>query len=149
MSEPAPRLTLLIDTNVVLDMVLARSPWDQEAALLFNAVAVGEVRGFIAGHTVTTVHYIVERERSRQVAAAATIDLLQLLPVVLIDSDDFQRAAALGLRDFEGAVQAAGCLRIGADFLITRNPRDYRGAPVQTRSAGEVIAMLRASAKER
>ncbi|MGQ0643160.1 MAG: hypothetical protein ACT4P6_20635, partial [Gemmatimonadaceae bacterium] len=38
-------------------------------------------------------------------------------------------------------------LRIGADFLVTRNARDYRGAPVDTRAAGEVVVMLRRPAE--
>ncbi len=142
-SEAEPRIGVLVDTNVILDVVLARAPWDRDAALLFDAIATGAIRGFIAGHAVTTTHYVVERERSRQVATSATSDVLQLLTVVPIESADFQRALTLGLKDFEDAVQVAACLRAGADFLVTRNARDYRGAPIVTRSAGEVIAMLR------
>lgn len=54
--------------------------------------------------------------------------------------DDF--LLALQLKDFEDAVQVAACLRAGADFLVTRNPRDFAGAPVELRSAGEIAAML-------
>lgn len=146
-SEPEPRLGVLVDTNVILDVVLARAPWDRDATLLFDAIAAGDVRGFIAGHAVTTTHYVVERERTRQVATSAISDLLQLLAVVALDSADFQRALTLGLKDFEDAVQVAACLRAGAGFLVTRNARDYRGAPIITRSAGEVIAMLRAASQ--
>jgi hypothetical protein len=54
----------------------------------------------------------------------------------------FQRALALNLKDFEDAAQAAACLEAGADCLVTRNPRDYKGAPVTLRSAGEALALL-------
>jgi hypothetical protein len=75
-------------------------------------------------------------------------DLLQLTGVVPLDAADVQRALAMGLRDYEDAVQAAACLRIGADFLVTRNARDFKGAPVESRSAGEVLAVLAGSASE-
>jgi hypothetical protein len=47
-----------------------------------------------------------------------------------------------GLRDYEDAVQAVAALRAGSTWLVTRNPRDYKGAPVEIRSAGEVLALV-------
>jgi len=145
---PSSRLTLLLDTNVVLDVILARSPWDAEAVLLLDTIARGRASGWIASHALTTVYYIVEREKGRSAAVTAVGDLLQLVGVVPLDTADFQRALAMGLGDYEDAVQAAACLRIGADFLVTRNARDFKGAPVEPRSAGEVIAFLAGSESE-
>lgn len=135
--------TLLVDTNVILDVILKRAPWAEEGVLILDAVARGAVRGFVAGHAVTTVHYIVEREVGLAAANTAVSDLLQLLTVVALDGADFQRALALGLKHYEDAVQVAAYLKIGADYLVTRNARDYRGAPVTVQSAGEVLAVIR------
>jgi predicted nucleic acid-binding protein len=141
-ARPRARLELLFDTNVLLDVMLDRSPWADDATRLLDRVATGAARGFVAAHAVTTLQYIVQRARGRAVAVTAMSDLLELLDVVPLDSADFQRALALQLKDFEDAVQVAACLRAGADFLVTRNPRDFAGAPVELRSAGEIAAML-------
>lgn len=141
-STPRLPLAVLIDTNVLLDVILDRSPWADDAALLLDLIARKAARGYIAGHSVTTVHYIVERERGRAAAVTAVSDLLQLLEVVPLSSADFQRALALGLKDFEDAAQVAACLQVGAALLVTRNPRDFKGAPVELRSAGEVLPLL-------
>lgn len=138
----AHRLTFLIDTNVLLDVVLERKPWVEDATALLDAIAKGWADGFVASHTIPTVYYVVARERDRASATTATSDLLQLLTVVPLDNAGFQRALALGLKDFEDAAQAAACLTVGADCLVTRNPADYRGAPVTLRSAGEALALL-------
>lgn len=135
-------LTLLIDTNVILDVVLAREPWVRDAVALLDAVARGQAAGYVASHAITTVHYVVARARDRQVATAAVSDLLRLLAVVPLETADFQHALVLGLADYEDAVQAAAGLRIGADYVVTRNAQDYRGAPVTPRAAGEVLALL-------
>lgn len=140
--------TLLLDTNVVLDVILARAPWDRDAVLLLDSISRGRAKGLVAGHAVTTVHYIVERARDRMAATTAVSDLLQLLEVVALDGSDFQRALSLGLADYEDAVQAAACLRAGADILVTRNARDFKGAPVKTRSPAEVLALLGSSATD-
>lgn len=135
---------LLLDTNVLLDVILDREPWVREAALLLDSIAKGLARGAIAGHALTTVHYIVERARGRTSAVTAMSDLLELLEVVPLDRNDFQRALALGLRDFEDAVQAAACLSAGAEMLVTRNASDFKGSPVATRSPAEARAAIEA-----
>ena len=140
---PATRkLKLLIDTNILLDVVLERQPWVADATGLLDAIAKGRAEGYIAGHAVTTVYYVVERTRDRILAATAVSDLLQLLTVVPLGSADFQRALGLGVRDFEDASQVAACLQVGADSLVTRNPKDFKGAPVPLRSAGEALGLL-------
>ena len=140
---------LLLDTNVVLDVILARAPWDADAVLLFDSIARGQATGFVAGHAVTTVHSIVQRAKGRGVAATAVSDLLQLVDVVPLDRSDFTRALSLGLADYEDAVHVAAYLRIGAEMLVTRNARDFKGAAVVTRSAGEVVALLARSEGDR
>lgn len=135
-------MRLLLDINVVLDVVLGREPWVRDAARLLSAVEDGNAEGHVAAHTITTIHYIVAREKSRQVAARAVTDVLRIVRVVPIAAADFQQALVLGIRDFEDAVQAAAALQIGADYLVTRNTRDFRGAPVEVRTPGEVLAIL-------
>ena len=133
---------VLVDTNVILDVLLARSPWGDEGARLLDAIARGHIRGFVAAHAITTIHYIVERSAGTNAATTAVNDVLEVLEVVPLDHADSQRALALRLADFDNAVQVAACLRVGATFLVTRNPRDFKGAPVRIASAGEVLASL-------
>jgi predicted nucleic acid-binding protein len=141
-AAPAKRQKLLIDTNILLDVVLERKPWVEDATALLDAIARGRAEGYVASHTIPTVYYVVARERDRTAATTATTDLLQLLTVVPLDDAGFQRALTLSVKDFEDAAQAAACLEVGADCLVTRNPADYRGAPVTLRSAGEALALL-------
>ena len=65
--------------------------------------------------------------------------------VVPLNDSDIHRALTLGLSDFEDAVQVAAALHVGAKFLVTRNAKDFKGALVNTRSAGEILAMLKVS----
>jgi predicted nucleic acid-binding protein len=133
---------LLLDINVVLDVILARAPWVVEAAALLSAIEKERAEGYVAGHTITTVYYIVAKAKDRQAAATAVTDLLRIVQVVPLSDADFQQALVLGLVDYEDAVQAAAALEIGADYLITRNEQDFRGIPVPIRSAGEVLPLI-------
>jgi predicted nucleic acid-binding protein len=144
MSDPLPRPVpaLLFDTNVILDVILARAPWVVDATRALDAVSRNRARGFVSAHSVTTVYYIVEKARDRTTANTAVADLLQVLEVVPLDSSDFQRAVALGLPDFEDAVQVAAHLRAGTDFLVTRDAKHFANAPVTVALPGEILAIL-------
>lgn len=135
-------MKLLLDINIILDVVLRRKPWSSEAARLLTAVEAGQAEGYIAAHTVTTIYYYVARHLGRHTAVSVVTDLLRTVRVVPIGGADFLQALVLGLDDFEDAVQTAAALQIGADYLITRNGRDFNEEVVAIRTAGEVLALL-------
>jgi predicted nucleic acid-binding protein len=133
---------LLLDINVILDVILAREPWVADSARLLSAVEQQLAEGYVASHTLPTIHYLVQKEKKRKIAARAITDLLRIVQVVPLTNADFQQALILELRDFEDAVQAAAALKIGADALVTRNVSDFRGVDLQIRTPGEIIATL-------
>jgi predicted nucleic acid-binding protein len=135
---------VLIDTNIILDVVLGRSPWEAAASRLLDLVSRSRINGFVSAHAITTVHYLVERERSRGVARTAVADLLSIVDVVPVDRADLLRALSLEVRDFEDAVHVAAALRVGAEWIATRDVRHYRTSPVACRSAVELVALLAA-----
>jgi predicted nucleic acid-binding protein len=135
-------LKLLLDMNVLLDVILGGDPWMRQSARLLAVIEEERAEGYVASHTITTIYYIVAREKGRQVAARTVTDILRLFRVVPIAAADFQQAFVLGIDDFEDAVQAAAALQIGADFLITRNTKDFNLCPVEVRTPDEALAMF-------
>jgi hypothetical protein len=47
-------------------------------------------------------------------------------------------------RDFEDSVQMMAALQIHADYLLTRNVRDYQPAPLEVVQPVELLALLKA-----
>jgi predicted nucleic acid-binding protein len=139
---PSARPRLLIDINVILDVVLARQPWVDDSAGILDALSQNRAIGFVAGHAITTIYYVVQRRSDRVAATTAVSDLLQICDVVPSSGADFRRALTLGLGDFEDAVTVAAALTSGADYLVTRNGKDFRGVPITVRSPGTVLALL-------
>jgi predicted nucleic acid-binding protein len=135
-------LKLLLDINVILDAVLVRNPWAAEAAQLLSVVETGDADGYIAAHTLTTIHYIVSKHIGRAAGNGAVAGVLRIVRVVPVGGADFLQALLLGIDDFEDAVQTIAALQIGADYLVTRNGRDFNEDLVRIRTAGEVLALL-------
>jgi predicted nucleic acid-binding protein len=133
---------LLLDINVLLDVLLDREPWSDAAAALLSAIESRTAEGFVAAHTLPTVYYLVAQTRDRKLAAAAVADFLRILEVAPVTKEDFQKALTLSIPDFEDAVQAAAALQIGADYLVTRNEKDFRDAPIPIADPATVVALL-------
>ena len=138
-------MRVLVDINVALDVILERDPWVTEGALLFSAIQEGRAEGYLAGHTIPTVHYIVrENRRDRAVADAAVGTLLRIFTVVGAENSDLHQALALGFPDFEDAVQAACAVKVNADWIVTRNLKDFKKSPIACEPPGAVLAAIRA-----
>jgi predicted nucleic acid-binding protein len=135
-------MRLLLDINVLLDVLLVRDPWADPAARLLTEIEEGKAEGFVAGHTLTTVHYVISRTQDRQTAATAMTGLLRLLEVVPIEKADFSQALVLPVEDFEDAVQAAAALKVGADYTVTRDEKGFKGLSVDSLTPGAALSLL-------
>lgn len=135
-------MKLFLDVNIVLDVILRREPWFAEAAALLAAIERKKAEGFLAAHTITTIHYVVAKVRGRKVAAKALRGLLRIMDVVAVDKSDLQRALRHRSRDFEDAVQAVSALKVGADYFVTRNEQDFRQLTIPVVTPGSILALL-------
>jgi predicted nucleic acid-binding protein len=135
---------VLVDTNVLLDVILERKNLMREAAAVLDAIEDGRAEGYVASHAVTTIHYIVAKANGAAAAATAISDLLDLCEVIAVNEADFRRALALGLKDFEDAVQVAAVLHAGVDYIVSRNEKDFKNSPIDVRSPTTIAALLSA-----
>lgn len=84
----------------------------------------------MAWHTVATLAYLIERQQSAVSASAFINGLLGWADVARTGRADALAALTLPLADFEDALQAAAAMACGANFIVTRNERDFKASPV-------------------
>ena len=53
----------------------------------------------------------------------------------------------LSYEDFEDAVQMMAAVRVGAEYVIKRNPLDYRGGPIPVVQPAEFLPLLQEEKK--
>jgi predicted nucleic acid-binding protein len=136
---------VLLDVNVVLDVLLDRPPFATAASLVWRAVEEGRAVGLLSAHAVTTIHYLNAREVGPGHARDTTEALLSVFEVAVVDGSVLNAALALGWNDFEDAVTAAAARRARCEAVVTRNPRDFKRAPVRVLAPAEAAAWLAAS----
>ena len=119
---------VLYDTNILLDVILGREPHLGASAAALEHAAVGTVEGYIAGHAVTTIAYLVQRERGAAWARKTLGHLLSKLRVAPITDSSVRLALNMRLEDFEDAVCIASAQEAGCDLIVTRNPQHFHNS---------------------
>lgn len=140
-------MKIMFDTNVVLDVLLAREPHVDAAAKLFALVDTGMIEGSICATTATTVYYIAARAFGRERAHAQVRELLVLFDVAHVDRGVLDGALALDFTDYEDAVLHEAARANGMAAIVTRNERDFAKATLPVFSPAELLAAVAAGAE--
>ncbi len=121
-------MRLLLDINILLDVAFARPGLPATTRVLSSCGR--EHEAWLAWHTVATLAYLIEREQSAAAAREFVHGLLDWADVAVTTRDDAQQALGWPMRDFEDALQASAAQACGAQVILTRNERDFKGSPV-------------------
>ena len=135
-------MRVLFDTNVVLDVLLAREPHARHSARLFAAVVDGALTGVLCATTVTTLHYVASKAAGSRAAAELLDILLQLLEVAPVSGAIMLQARAGGGPDFEDSVVAVAAAADGVEVIATRDPSGFRTATMPVMSPEELVTLL-------
>jgi predicted nucleic acid-binding protein len=116
---------VLVDTNIVLDLLLQRESFFQDADLLFQAIDAGQVVGFVTATTLTDIFYISRKHTgSIEKARQAISEILTAMAICPVNRSVLEAVFRSGLADFEDAVQIFCAVEQGLDAIL---PRDATG----------------------
>ena len=135
-------MKVLIDTNVVLDVLCKREGFYEDAARIMKYCEVNKITGVISALTIPNIVYIMRKELDAQ-KTRDVIEKLQLVFTVAdLKSDDIKKALSMNFKDFEDALQSACASRIKADYIITRNIRDFVNSKVTAIKPTELLERI-------
>jgi predicted nucleic acid-binding protein len=127
---------ILVDCDVLLDVMAGREKFLADSAQVFDACEAGEIQGAVAWHTLANAYYLADDAKK---ALKFFEDLLSFIDVIGGDTELALAAINLGFFDFEDALQSVCAGKFEADFIVTRNVKDYKLSPVKAISPAEFI----------
>ena len=133
---------ILLDTDVLIDIALDRRPHSEPASELLDQVERGLQSAYIAWHTVSNFYYLVASSRGGENARDFIVDLTRFVRVATTDTDAVHYAAGLPMADFEDALQVAAARSCGAQYIVTRNVKDFARSPIPAMSPREALVQL-------
>jgi predicted nucleic acid-binding protein len=133
-------MRVLIDTNIVIDVIERREEFFDDSYAVLRVAAKGWIEVFIPAGNIADVHYIIRKSKKAVAAREAIASLLQLVDACDTTASDVSSALSLGIGDFEDAILAATARREKAEYIITRNEKDFVNSPVPAISPAEFLA---------
>ena len=121
-------MRVLLDTDVVLDVILARQPFAKEAAELFDLSEQGIFDAYVSAITPLNIFYIARKANAVRDLRQAVQALLQKVGVCPVDKSILTAAFALRFVDYEDAVQHESATAAGVEAIVTRDIHDYKYA---------------------
>ncbi len=121
-------MRLLLDINILLDVAFQR-PGEPATAQVITRCG-REHQAWLAWHSVATLAYLIERQRSAAQARDFVRSLLLWADLAVTQRSDALQALDWPMPDYEDALQAAAAMACGAQIIVTRNVRCFKGSSV-------------------
>lgn len=124
-------MKLLIDTDILLDVALDRQPHAAASGRVLTACEYHAVQGFVAWHSLSNFYDLVVPLQGETDTRQFILDLVGFINVAPTTTESIRLAVRLAIKDLEDAMQVAAADACGADFIVTRNPRDFLRSPIR------------------
>lgn len=138
-------MRVLFDTNVILDVLLARAPHVAPATALLDRVATQILDGLLGATTLTTIHYLATKAVGARAAQGHVRTLLGLFEVAPVTRAVLTDALDLDFPDFEDAVLHEAARHAGAEAIVTRDPKGFVKARLKLYAPEELLRFLDAA----
>ena len=132
-------MNVLIDTCIIIDALQSREPFNKDAEAVFLSVANRRCVGFLTANSITDIYYLMHKALHSAEETNVLFNLFEILDTCGIDC---RRALTSDISDYEDAVMIEAAARAEIDCIVTRNLKDYAGAPMPVYSPAQFVELL-------
>ena len=124
-------MRILFDTDVLMDFILKRKNFSDDSENVIALCMENDVKGCIAAHTIPNLHYILRKHLTIEQRKDILLEICRMFTVVDIDAEKLTSALHNDdFTDFEDCLQVECAKDFEADYIVTRNIKDFYGSVV-------------------
>ena len=135
-------MKVLIDTNVILDLLCDRKDFSADASRVFKLCEVHKIEGVVSALSIPNIVYIMRKELDGEKIREIINRLSMIFTIADLKATDIEKAAALPMNDFEDALQSVCAARLKADYIVTRNLKDFVNSKVVAVKPSELLERI-------
>ena len=130
---------LFLDTNIVIDFLARRSEFLPAANLMQMAIE-GKLVLFMTPLTVANITYILRKDLPKEMMKQKLQQLCRFVKISPVTENEINKAFLTENPDMEDAIQYFSAEAVGADCIITRDPKHFNYATIPVMNASEYLA---------
>ena len=135
-------MKVLIDTNVILAGLCKREGFFEDADKIFKLCEVKKIEGSISALSISNLVYIMRKELDAEKIKEVLQQLSLIFKITDLKADDLKKAADMNFKDYEDALQSVCAVRLKANYIITRNIKDFTYSKVMAIKPSELLERL-------
>lgn len=136
-------MKVLIDTNIMIDALTNRDGRSGFSATVIDLCAKQVIDGYVALHSISNMYYILRKQYSDAERRTILKRYNEILKVAEVGNDVVDTAINnTAISDYEDALQYACAETVVADYIVTRNIKDYGKAEIRAISPEELLKLL-------
>ena len=133
---------VFIDTDIILDVALAREPFFSSSKTILAMAENNIIIGHISSNCVANIYYILRKSGGDNKARKFILNIVKYITVIAIDHQNVLEALKSKFSDFEDALQHSSAVENRCEYIITRNIEDYKGSKIKVLLPEEFIVMF-------
>jgi len=130
------------DSDVSLDCVLDRAPFSPESSAVPSACEVGALERMTSTLVLANCYDVFWRQANASEARDVAGRLRAFLTVCPVRDRELGEALVSDFPDLEDGIQHFVAVNNGAEAIVTRNVRDYRGAAIPALDPTQFLTLL-------
>lgn len=138
------RTKVFLDTNIVIDFVTQREPFNIYADQIFLLIQNGKISAFTSALSISTTQFIIEKLFSRSKCLEVLRLLVNILEIISFEKNDIQRSILKpDFVDMEDLFQYNIALKADMDCIVTRDKKGFdKKAKMKIYEPQEFLATL-------
>ena len=134
---------VFVDTDVCLDLLLNRKPFNSAATKLFSRAHKGKFAIAVSALSFTNMDYVIRGQYKIAESRKFIARFKSLVGVLAVNDRIIDLALASDFSDFEDAVQYYTATENNISILLTRNLRDYKSANIEVMTPESFLARMK------
>ncbi|HUM46665.1 MAG TPA: PIN domain-containing protein [Chitinophagales bacterium] len=122
---------IFADTDVCIDLLSSRKPFNAAAEKLFSLADTGKMEICVSSLSFVNIDYVLRSQYSNHSSRQIFAKFKTLVHVLPVDSRTIDLAIAADFNDFEDAIQYFVAIENGITVLVTRNIKDFKNATIK------------------
>lgn len=135
-------MKILVDTNVILDVLCSRKQFVADSLRVFQYCEAQQITGYISALSISNIVYIMRKELDPERIKDILRTLITIFSVAELRESDLLKAAELAFGDYEDAIQSVCAARVRADYILTRNGKDFAGSAVPAIGPADLLKQI-------
>lgn len=131
--------SLLIDTNIILDLLAKRDPFYDFAAEIFSLADTKKIRLYTSSVSIINTNYILSKILSEKEVREILRKFRILVKVLSCDEKIIDLGLNSSFKDYEDAVQYFTAIENQMDGILTRNVKDFKSSKIPVMTPEEFL----------